>query len=373
MRIGMLLLGSSLVLTIWWWQLRKSAALSTQTQTEAPQRRTIVNKRVITGNLVPHREATLKAQMPGILEKCYVDIGQQVKEGTPIARIKAVPKADDVALAQKALHMAQATQAHAEAAYKRNEALYKKKMLSLEQYEHSLKTWKVACEEATYAQRHLDLLVQGHTTDVQYKAHIIRSTISGVVAELPCKEGTVVMEQSAFKEGSTIALICDMSTLRFQGEVGEMDVPHLHKGMQFDISLNALPGKTFRTTLTQIAPKAIGSKNSKEKSSVKFAIKGTIQISPQDKAALRAGYTAMADIVLAQAQDVLAVKEQWVKTTTQSVEKGQQEETVDYVWVAENGKPVKRPVKLGVSDGIYVEIKEGLAITDQIITAHDKH
>ena len=140
MRIGMLLLGSSLVLTLWWWQLSKSAALSTQTQTEVPQRRTIVNKRVITGNLVPHREATLKAQMPGILEKCYVDIGQQVKEGSPIARIKAVPKSDDVAPAPKILTLSQHTQAHAESAYKRYEVLSTNKMMSLKKNKHAINT-----------------------------------------------------------------------------------------------------------------------------------------------------------------------------------------------------------------------------------------
>lgn len=369
--VSTLLLGSSLTAVAWWY-MREHTAAATAMQVEAPQKRTVTNKRVIAGNLVPQKEATLKAQLPGILDKVYVDIGERVKKGAPIARIKAMPKIGDVENAKKALHIAQIIEKQAHTVHKRNRVLLKKKMLSREKYEYARKTWEVAREEAAYAKRQLELTRKGYIKKgAKDNANIIRSTISGVVSALPHKEGTSITEQSAFSEGSTIAVISDMDTMLFQGEVGEMDVIYLTKGMQFEVSLNAVKDQTFCTTLTRIAPKSMVPTQSKEQGSVKFAIEGTIQLTPKDKDIIRAGYTAMADIVLGRAIDVITIKEQWVQSEECEDATNHKQTMLYYVWVYENDKKVKRYVKLGISDGIYVEVKEGLAVTDKVITADD--
>ena len=149
-----------------------------------------------------------------------------------------------------------------------------------------------------------------------------------------------------------------------------MEVVHLSKGMQFEVSLNALKDKKFTTTLTQVAPKAQENKEHKENQSIKFDIEGKLAIKPADKGSIRVGYTAMAVIVLEQANDVLAIPEKCLRPNPEAAAGA-----ADgfFVWVYENSQKVKKPIKLGVSDGIHVEIKEGLTENDQVIVADDTH
>ncbi len=368
--IGALLLGSSIGIAIWLLNLSEKKQLAAATKTEKPVSMDIINKRVISGNLVPHKEIALKAQMAGIVDKLYVAVGDKVAKGTPIARIKALPRSGDIEAAEKALRISQLALGAAKARYQRNKQLFEKKMLSLERYEDYVKTWKIAHEEAAYAQKHLDIVRKGQTTGAQVNSNIVKAIIAGIVLELPLQEGSVVMEQSSFNEGSTIANIADMRTVLFQGKVGEMDVGYLSEGMTFEISLNAIKGKKFQTTLTKLAPKAIESRGEE---SIKFAIEGKVQLKKEDIVAIRAGYTAMADIILEKATDVLAIKEKCLHVEDPSTQahmlEGEEarKDNTTFVWVYENNQKVKKSVKLGISDGIYVEVKEGLTENDQVI------
>jgi HlyD family secretion protein len=324
----------------------------------------ITDKRVISGNLVPCKEVALKTEISGILDKLYVAIGDKVTQGTAIARIKVLPKSNEIENANKELRIAQITQAAAAAQYQRSKQLFDKKMLSLEKYEQDVKVWEIACEEAAYAQKRLNFVLEGHIAGTQGASNTVKSTLEGIVSELPCKEGSIVMAHGNFKTGSIIATISDMSTFLFQGRVGEMEVAYLRPGMQFEVSLMAVKGKKFPATLTKIAPKALASEGDK---SIRFAIEGTVHINSKDKKSMRAGYTATADIVLDKAINVLAIKEQYVYT------EGTSGASAPFVWVYENNKSVKKHVELGISDGVYVAITQGLTASDQVITADDSH
>ena len=369
--LGSLLLGGIMGLAVWFLNASKKKRLAAAIKTEAPVKMDIINKRVISGSLVPHKEVELKTQIAGILDKLYVAVGDTVTQGTVIARIKVLPKSSDVVSAKKMLQIAQIALEEAEAKYQRSKQLFEQKMLAPEQYGSHLKAWKIAREEAAYAQKHLDFVLKGHIAGAQGASKMITSTIGGIVSELPCKEGSVVMEHSTPKEGSTIATVSDMSAVLFQGKVGEMDVAYLRKGMAFEVSLTAIHGKKFPTILTKVAPKAI---KAEKNESIKFAIEGIVQLEQEDKPTIRAGYTAMADIVLEQAVDVLAIKEKCLhKAETSTQAPKTQAENGFFVWVYENNQQVKKPVRLGVSNGIYVEVKEGLTANDQVIVKDDSH
>lgn len=373
--IGALLLGSSVGVVMWLLQTSKQRQLATTMKTQAPTKRDVIDKRVISGELVPCQEVALNTDLSGILDKLYVSVGDKVTKGMAIARVKVIPKSSDVERAKKLLHIAQITLEEAEERYQRSKQLLEKTMLSPEQYAKAVKAWKIAQEEATHAQKNLNFVLRGHIAGAQGASNIIKSTIEGVVSELPCKKGSTVMEYGSFKEGSTIATISDMRVMLFQGKVGEMDVVYLHPGMQFDVSLIAIPGKKFPTTLTKIAPKVL---KSKEDRSIKFAIEGIVQLDAKNQASIRAGYTALADIVLDKAVDVLAIEEKWVHTedTTIQVSTTPAEDQgagTPFVWVQEGDKKLKKYVELGVSDGIYVEVKKGLAADDQIIISDDSY
>ncbi|MEM9417017.1 MAG: efflux RND transporter periplasmic adaptor subunit, partial [Bacteroidota bacterium] len=222
-------------------------------------------------------------------------------------------------------------------------------------------------EALTTAQNALDLELKGRIAGAKETSNIITATIGGIVSELSCKEGSIVAPYSTHSEGKPIAIISDMSIMLFQGQVGEMEVAHLRKGMQFEVSLTAIKDKKFTTTLTKVAPKASGNK---ENRSVKFDIEGKLAIKPEDKGSIRAGYTAMADIVLEEAKDVLAIPE---KCLHQDASATTEKDDNSFVWVYENNQKVKKPIQLGVSDGIHVEVKEGLTENDQVIVADDTH
>ncbi len=373
--IGALLLGSSVGVIMWLLQTSKQRQLATITKTQAPVKRDIIDKRVISGELVPCQEVALNTDLSGILDTLYVSVGDKVTKGMAIARVKVIPKSSDVESAKKLLHIARITLEEAEERYQRSKQLFEKAMLSPEQYAKDVKAWKIAKEEATYAQKKLNFVLRGHIAGAQGASNIIRSTIEGVVSELPCKKGSTVMEYSSFKEGSTIATISDMRVMLFQGKVGEMDVVYLRPGMQFDVSLIAIPGKKFPTTLTKVAPKVL---KSKEDKSIKFAIEGIVQLDAKNQASIRAGYTALADIVLDKAVDVLAIEEKWVHTEDTEIQVSttpaeDQDASTPFVWVHEGDKKLKKYVELGVSDGIYVEVKKGLAADDQIIISDDSY
>lgn len=360
-----LLVGGLIGLAMWRTHTSRKKSIAKGLTTQAPVKMDIVNKLVISGSLVPYKEAALKTNMSGVLDKFYVTVGDQVKPGTPIACLKRLPTPEQIENLKRDLRRAQRNLKSEEANYQRSKQLFKKKMLSTVAYEKAAKSWEEEKEALAAAQNALDLELKGRIAGAKETANIIKATIGGIVSELPCKEGSIVSPYSTHSEGQPIAVISDMSTIFFQGQVGEIEVAHLHKGMQFDVSLIAIKDKKFTTTLTKVAPKASGNK---ENQSVKFDIEGKLVIKPEDKGSIRAGYTAMADIVLEQAKDVLAIPEKCLQQDPE-VEK----EASVFVWVHEDGQKIKKLVKLGVSDGIHVEIKKGLTENDQVIVADDTH
>ncbi|MEL6153103.1 MAG: efflux RND transporter periplasmic adaptor subunit, partial [Bacteroidota bacterium] len=319
---------------------RRSAAVF---ETDSPVRMDVINKRVIAGSLVPHKEVVLRAQITGIVDKLYVAVGDKVSKGKIIARIKATPQSKDIESAKKDLQVAKATSEAATAKHTRSKELFEKKMLSPEQYEEDHKVWRIAHEEVIHAQKQLEFILQGHIAGSQGASNLLRSTINGIVAELPYKEGSVVMEHSVHNEGSNIATIADMNTMLFQGEVGEMDIAYLRKGMTFEVALNAIRGGKFQTTLTKVAPKATASKDR----SVKFAIEGTVQISPEDQQVIRAGYTATADVVLEKVSDALAIKEKYLHIEEEDdAAEAAKDATKAFVWIQEGKQKVKKYVNV---------------------------
>jgi HlyD family secretion protein len=373
--IGVFLLGSSAGVAMWLLQAGKRSGLAAAIKTAVPVRMDIIDKRVISGHIVPCKEVVLTTEVSGTLDKLFVSIGDRVSQGQAIARVKVRPKSSAIERAEKGLRIAQITQEEVAAKYRRSKQLFERKLLSPEQYEAAVKAWKIAFTEADYAQKALNFLLKGHMAGAHGSSNVIKSTIAGVVSELPYQEGSAVVERGDFKEGSPIATIADMSIILFQGKVGEMDVGHLYQGMQFEVSLMAMKEKKFPTILTKVAPKAL---KYRDEGSIKFAVEGTVQLDHRDKMNIRTGYTATADVILARVCDVLAIEEAWVHQENASMQASTKPEAAQgggtfFVWIHENNKKVKKYVELGISDGIYVEVKGGLTANDQVITVDDSY
>ncbi|CAH2559864.1 efflux RND transporter periplasmic adaptor subunit [Cardinium endosymbiont of Oedothorax gibbosus] len=323
--------------------------------TTVPTRRTILRKKVFSGSLIPHKEIKLAAHVTGIVDKLFVCLGDYVQQGAVIARIKIQPNPKEVAAAESELRLAAIDLSQARAKYLRNKQLFSKKMLAKEAYETSLAVLEQTKEKCSAAQKKLELSKHGYTTEKGAGVNIVKATTKGTILDLPVREGSMVQAVSEKASGTTVALIGDMDHFLFSAKVSELDVVHLTKGMTFTASLNALSGEKLQVTLTKISPKA--SEEELKKGEIKFAIEGIIQKPKKTKVILRAGYVALAEIILEQVKDVLAVPESMI----------QMKGTTYFVKCLHEGKVVQKKVALGLSDGMYVEVKEGLTEADHLI------
>lgn len=324
-------------------------------QTTQPTRRTIVRKKVFSGTLMPHKEIKLATHVTGIVDKLLVEVGDYVQQGTAIARIKIQPNLKEVEAAASKLRLATIDLHQARTKYSRSKQLFNKKMLAKEAYEAALAAWEQAKEKFTAAQQAWEISQHGYTTAKGASANLIKATTKGTILALPAKEGSMVQAASGYAAGTTIAVIGDMGHFLFSAKVSELDVVHLTKGMTFTASLNASNEEKLQVTLTKIAPKA--SEEALRKGEIKFEIEGIVQKPKHSKVTLRAGYVALAEVILEQVDHVLAVPESMIQTAGNTY----------FVKCLHEGKTVQKNVVLGLSDGLYVEVKEGLTEADHLI------
>ena len=311
----------------------------------------IVKKTVATGSIIPRREVNIKSQVSGIIEKLYVIAGQQVKQGDVIAQIKIIPNMLNLANAENRSRQAQINDDNARTEYERNEQLLKGNAIAkaeFQSYELKLKSTK---EELDAAENNEQLIKEGVTKSAGKATNtLIRSTISGMILDVPNKEGSSVIESNTFNEGTTIASVANMGEMIFEGKVDESEVGKIQQGMNLVLTIGAIDKESFEAKLEYIAPKGVT-----ENGAIQFMIRAAI--SKTNGSFLRAGYSANADIILAKKENAFAIPE--------SVLQFEKEKTFVEL---ETSKDVyaKQYVKTGLSDGINIEITEGLKKGDRI-------
>ncbi len=320
-------------------------------QTVSPFDTTIVKKTVATGSVIPRKEVNMKSQVSGIIEKLYVIAGQQIKEGEVLAKIKIIPNMINLANAENRLNQAQISYDNAKQEFDRNETLFKQNVISKADflpYELKLKSSK---EESVAAEDNLQLIKEGVTKSAGSATNtLIRSTISGMVLDVPIKEGSSVIESNTFNEGTTIASVANMGEMIFEGKVDESEVGKIKEGMDLVLTIGAIDKESFGATLEYIAPKGVT-----ENGAIQFLIRAAL--SKTKGTLLRAGYSANADVILAKKEHVMAIPE--------TVLKFEKEKTYVEVETSANVYE-KRFIKTGLSDGINIEVTEGLKKTDKL-------
>jgi HlyD family secretion protein len=193
-------------------------------------------------------------------------------------------------------------------------------------------------------------LVQGTSKKSTRVANVVISTVEGTVLEVPVKEGASVIEANTFNEGTTIASVADMSDMIFQGRVDESEVGKIRAGMPVSIAVGALGSERFDGALEYIAPKGV-----EKDGTIEFEVKAALVL--KAGIMIRANYSANADIILERRDHALSISEALVK-----FEKGQ-----TYVEVETTPQHFeRRDVKLGLSDGINVEVLSGVDANSRI-------
>lgn len=335
--------------------------------TEEPTEQTIVVKTVATGSIVPKEEILIKPNISGVIEEVFIEAGEYVKSGDLIAQIRVIPNVssltsakNNIASNQTALQTAKINLQTQQANYDRQKALFDKGVISANDFEgvnNAYLQTKQSVEQARInvnsANQNYDIIKTGTTSGLGNIAQTqVRATVSGMVLDVPVKAGNQVIEANNFNEGTSIASLADVKQMIFEGKVDESEVGKIKEGLPLEITVGAIEDKKFDAILDYIAPKGVA-----ENGAIQFEIKGTLK--KMDSTFIRAGLSANASIILDKAENVLAVKEALIQYDEKTKKPFVEVEVGDQ-------KFERKDVELGISDGIFVEVKNGITKSDKI-------
>lgn len=319
-------------------------------KTASPERRTIIQKTVAAGAIVPRREVSIKPRVSGIVQRLAVVPGQFVRAGDVIAEIKIVPNVVNLNTAESRLAAAEISLKTRKREYQRLRELKQQSLVAEAEFNRSELDYQLAEQEVAAAGNNLQLIKEGAIRGSGKVSNVVTSTVQGMVIDVPVKIGGSVIESNNFNEGTTIASVADMKDMIFQGFVDESEVGKLAEGMTASIAIGALSGQKFEGKLEYISPKGTS-----REGTIEFEVRAALQIPPGSF--VRANYSANADIILDRRDSVLAINERLLQ-----FENGR-----PYVEVQSGAQRYeRRPLELGLSDGITVEVLTGLAADDSI-------
>ncbi len=333
---------------------KKSRPVKVEYQIVTPVVGTIEKKTVATGKVEPRDEVLIKPQISGIVSEVCKEAGQSVKAGEVLAKVKVIPEMGTLSAAESRVNVAQINLRQTQKEYDRTKELYKGKVIASEEFERAETEWMRAKEELQNAQDNLEIVRDGIAKrSSQFSNTQIRATITGMILDVPIKVGNSVIQSNNFNDGTTIATIADMSDMIFKGKIDETEVGRIKEGMPLTLTIGALQDMKFNAILEYISPKSI-----EENGAILFEIKAAAEV--PDSVFVRAGYSANAEIILDRCQEVLTIPESTVEF--------QQDSTFVQVVTAEEPELElqRRYVKLGLSDGINIQVKEGLIASDKI-------
>lgn len=339
---------------------QKSKPKTTVYETITPEIADLEKTTVATGKVEPRDEVLIKPQISGIISEVYKEAGQTIKQGEVIAKVKVIPELGQLNSAESRVRVAEISTAQAETDHERIKKLYNDKLISREDYEKSEVEIKKAREELQTAKDALEIIKEGITKNsASFSSTLIRSTIDGLILDVPIKVGNSVIMSNTFNDGKTIATVANMNDLIFKGKIDETEVGRIHEGMPVKLTIGALQNLTFDAELEYISPKGV-----EENGANQFEIKAAVHA--PDSVQIRSGYSANAEIVLQRAQKVLAVPEGIIEFSGDST----------FVWVMTDSIPEqkfeRRQIKTGMSDGIKLEIKEGLTGKEKVRASEKK-
>lgn len=315
---------------------------------------------VATGKVEPRDEILIKPQISGIIDEVYKEAGQSIRKGEVIAKVKVIPELGQVNSAESRVRLAEINEKQAQTDFDRVEKLFKDKLISREDFEKSEVALKQTRVEVQTAKDALEIIKEGITKNsASLSSTLIRSTIDGLILDVPVKAGNSVIMSNTFNDGTTIATVANMNDLIFKGKIDETEVGRIHEGMPVKLTIGALQNLTFDAKLEYISPKGV-----EENGANQFEIKAAVSV--PDSVQIRSGYSANAEIVLQRAQQTLAVPESVIEFSGDST----------FVYVMTDSVPEqkfqRKPVTAGMSDGIKIEIKSGVTAKDKIRGAEKK-
>lgn len=333
---------------------QKSQPKPTEYQELTPKVTDVLKSTVITGKIEPRNEVNVKPQISGIITEICKQAGDYVQAGEVITKVKVIPDMGQLSNAQARVRLAGINLKQAQVDYTREEQLFKKQLVSADEYDKVKQALKQAKEEVVAAEDALEVVRDGVSkSNASASSTLIRSTISGIILDIPVKVGNSVILANTFNDGTTIASVANMNDLIFRGNIDETEVGNLVVGMPMKITIGALQDLKFDADLEYISPKAVENNGANQ-----FEVKAAVRSVKGGK--IRSGYSANAEIVLAKAMHVLTVPESAIEFSGDS--------TFVYVIKGSDDKKTyeRKQVITGLSDGVNIEIKKGIGLKDKI-------
>ena len=312
---------------------------------------TIRKTTIITGKIEPRNEVNIKPQINGIIAELLKEAGQQVQKDEIIARLKVIPDMNSLSSAQSRVRLSEINLKQAQVNYDREKALFDKQLVSADEFDKVAQALSQAKEEKAAANDALEVIRDGvSSSNAKSSSTLVRSTVTGLILDVPVKVGNSVIQANTMNDGTTVATVADMNDLIFDGNIDETEVGSLSEGMPVIITIGALQDLSFDASLEYISPKAVENNGANQ-----FQIKAAVNVSTDEM--IRSGYSANAEIVLQRAEGVLSIQE--------SALEFQSDSTFVYLKTGEQ-QYVRTPVTTGLSDGVNIEITSGLKAGDKV-------
>ena len=319
-------------------------------------RGSITEKALAVGQIDPRQKFSVKSTISGTVKRCLVQVGDRVKAGDPLFEINPEPTPTDITTVTNSVFSSSASLEKARLDFRRTAELYKQGLASKSDYDAAKTTLDLAKIAETNAFQNRELTLRGKVKGEGVAIEsIIRAPAAGTILTRAVNPGDPVVPLTPYQPGTELATIADMSDILFRGTVDEIDVGKIAVGMPVRIKVGALPSDVVTGRVTRIAPQA-----QQKDGATLFDV--WIELNRTDKIVLRAGYSANAEIVIREKKDVLTIPERLV-----TFEDGGNRATVEVAGTNPKIEPKKVDVKLGISDGLNVEILSGLQAGQKLV------
>lgn len=315
---------------------------------EQPKYRTIEKKEFILGKFWPIEEVKIKSEISGIIENIYIKIGDSVKIGSQIAKLRIIPNPENLEITKKSMTIAKVNLKQNQVNYERNKKLFDKGVIAKIEYEKVTQDLKNAKIEYEFSKKNYNIALKGFSTKKESR-NVIKSTIEGRILDIPIKKGMNITERNNFNEGNTIAVIANTSKFVFEFDIGETIINSIKVNDEFNISIKALKGENVRAKIIELRPAS-------QEKNVAFSYKVKAELK-ENKLSILSGFSGLAEFILFSKDSALTIKEKNI------IYKGRK----SFVEIIDNSEQIKEvEIKRGLSNGVFTEILSGIEKNSRI-------